>query len=642
MVVRLQIRHDISANWKKYNPVLAIGEMGIETDDTNEGNRIKIGDGNRKWSELPYIDEKSVHKFADEIIYGKKSFEDTLNLNKGCVIPDPYTMDGLATRAVADEDGNNFNDYYQKTLKNATNISNTTDWNTLIDVGYYKVDLASWGNATTKHSPNSYNVNVNKQGILSVIGNDTYVFQKYTPLSNETTLCRYCDNNVWSNWAPLNAGDSTVVHTSGNETISGVKTFSNNVNLSAGDINFNRINDASILKEGTAFITNTASGNTIIASDKSGTINFRPNGPTNNTGEVIIDSTGVIQGMVTSDSAGNSIIDTYARKDEIKGQEVDVEELKYSIFDRSKFTIEGTLTISDNDGVASGFSSSNYIRPKSLIPLGGKSWEFGINFIPVANSVSDKFQSIFSDVKDSKTNFSILVNAGGTKLVILIKDSTNTNFIVNEQSLGNLNLNAINSAYLTYKNQKLTVICNDSIVLDKSVNLDDCTFNNLQTIGYNSSGGQIYYGLIDLKQFSFTVDGKEVFNGNKTGIDTIKPDNYKVVGAPTITDDGIVSDFTTSSYITGYTLDLPNITEFTIYSKFTTPRDLTTTTFGCVWYLGNKWGLRQNNGTLFSILNGGGTVSGGAATLIANTEYEHIYTYNTNTGDYVFKIKKSR
>ena len=126
----------------------------------------------------------------------------------------------------------------------------------------------------------------------------------------------------------------------------------------------------------------------------------------------------------------------------------------------------------------------------------------------------------------------------------------------------------------------------------------------------------------------------------KTGIDTIKPDDYKVVGAPTITDDGVVSEFTSASYITGYTLDLPNITEFTIYSRFTTPSNLTVNTFGCVWFLDNSWGFRQNNGPLFNILNSAGTLFGGGANLTADTEYENVYTYNTSTGDYVFKIKK--
>ena len=38
-------------------------------------------------------------------------------------------------------------------------------------------------------------------------------------------------------------------------------------------------------------------------------------------------------------------------------------------------------------------------------------------------------------------------------------------------------------------------------------------------------------------------------SGTGTGIDTIKPDNYEVVGTPTITDDGIASGFSTANYI---------------------------------------------------------------------------------------------
>lgn len=43
-------RHDISSNWTLNDPVLTMGEYGVE-DDTH---RIKRGDGTSKWSELPY------------------------------------------------------------------------------------------------------------------------------------------------------------------------------------------------------------------------------------------------------------------------------------------------------------------------------------------------------------------------------------------------------------------------------------------------------------------------------------------------------------------------------------------------------------------------------------------------------------
>lgn len=43
-------RHDTSTNWTSVNPVLSLGEMGIETDT----NKFKFGDGVTTWSELAY------------------------------------------------------------------------------------------------------------------------------------------------------------------------------------------------------------------------------------------------------------------------------------------------------------------------------------------------------------------------------------------------------------------------------------------------------------------------------------------------------------------------------------------------------------------------------------------------------------
>lgn len=43
-------RHDTAANWTAANPVLAAGEMGVETDT----NKFKFGDGTTAWSGLAY------------------------------------------------------------------------------------------------------------------------------------------------------------------------------------------------------------------------------------------------------------------------------------------------------------------------------------------------------------------------------------------------------------------------------------------------------------------------------------------------------------------------------------------------------------------------------------------------------------
>ncbi len=43
-------RHDTAANWSIINPILALGEMGVETDT----NKFKFGDGTTRYNELPY------------------------------------------------------------------------------------------------------------------------------------------------------------------------------------------------------------------------------------------------------------------------------------------------------------------------------------------------------------------------------------------------------------------------------------------------------------------------------------------------------------------------------------------------------------------------------------------------------------
>lgn len=51
MSVKIQIRKDTAANWTSYNPILASGEQGYETDT----NKMKIGNGTSDWNTLPYL-----------------------------------------------------------------------------------------------------------------------------------------------------------------------------------------------------------------------------------------------------------------------------------------------------------------------------------------------------------------------------------------------------------------------------------------------------------------------------------------------------------------------------------------------------------------------------------------------------------
>jgi hypothetical protein len=50
MAVQIQFRNDTAANWTAADPILAVGELGLETDT----DQYKIGNGTDAWSDLPY------------------------------------------------------------------------------------------------------------------------------------------------------------------------------------------------------------------------------------------------------------------------------------------------------------------------------------------------------------------------------------------------------------------------------------------------------------------------------------------------------------------------------------------------------------------------------------------------------------
>lgn len=50
MAVQIQLRNDTAANWTSANPILAVGEIGIETDT----DKFKVGNGINTWSARPY------------------------------------------------------------------------------------------------------------------------------------------------------------------------------------------------------------------------------------------------------------------------------------------------------------------------------------------------------------------------------------------------------------------------------------------------------------------------------------------------------------------------------------------------------------------------------------------------------------
>lgn len=236
----------------------------------------------------------------------------------------------------------------------------------------------------------------------------------------------------------------------------------------------------------------------------------------------------------------------------------DVKSYAHSTFDSTKFTVTGSPTITD-DGVASGFSSSNYISTPA-IDLVNKT--FKLEFVV-------KTPSTFSEgVQYGLFSFRN-ANYGICRIYIDNARRFASDFVVNGSGVAytagslqsvlpdtwyKIELEQTASQFsLKYTNLATGVTVAPSPASNSTL-IDNTTYPNYAfRIGidvYSSSQANWENGLIDLKQFSITVDGVPVFRGNKTGIDTIKPDDYTVVGSPTISADGIASGFSDTSYLT--------------------------------------------------------------------------------------------
>ena len=211
----------------------------------------------------------------------------------------------------------------------------------------------------------------------------------------------------------------------------------------------------------------------------------------------------------------------------------------HSTFDLSKFTVVGSPNITD-DGIANGFNPTNALTQNISIASGSNV----IINIDVTNGewTSGQYQMPLQLCASDNTPI-LTISRYDTKLRIGSSESPANTLITNS------------SAKITLDTDLATYIkcyVNSALVIDttftNSVNVAKVSIGNHIT----PEGWKSWQGSIDLKQFSITVDGVEVFSGNKTGIDTIKPDDYTVVGTPTISADGVASGFVSqTNYITG-------------------------------------------------------------------------------------------
>lgn len=98
MAQRIQHRQDTSANWSAANPVLAIGEFGVELhNSTGAVVAVRIGDGTTAWNALDrYATLADVTAAVSAIVDGAPGLLDTLNEIAAALGDDPNFVTTMA------------------------------------------------------------------------------------------------------------------------------------------------------------------------------------------------------------------------------------------------------------------------------------------------------------------------------------------------------------------------------------------------------------------------------------------------------------------------------------------------------------------------------------------------------------------
>ena len=243
----------------------------------------------------------------------------------------------------------------------------------------------------------------------------------------------------------------------------------------------------------------------------------------------------------------------------------DVKYYSRSTFDRNKFTVVGTPNITD-DGIISDISASDYVYGTFSSSFDtANTWQICERFKVNSLNVSQRLYQNKKIATENGNSIIIQIETSGAMKIFLSNSSTGD--IANGVSLNyTASLNEILDTTLKFTGSSYEFYVNGNKTWEKTSNTKVAAQNSLY-IFTGASGTGVSTGNQDLKYFSVEMDGIPVFSGNQTGIDTIKPDNYTVVGSPTISTDGVASGFSSGNYLaittginasdTNYEIDIP-------------------------------------------------------------------------------------
>jgi hypothetical protein len=101
VATRIQLRRGTASSWTSADPILASGEVGVETDT----NKVKIGDGSSNWTELDYFADvysasaaiiSYINSEIGGLIDSAPALLDTLNELAAAIGDDPSFFSNIA------------------------------------------------------------------------------------------------------------------------------------------------------------------------------------------------------------------------------------------------------------------------------------------------------------------------------------------------------------------------------------------------------------------------------------------------------------------------------------------------------------------------------------------------------------------
>lgn len=236
-----------------------------------------------------------------------------------------------------------------------------------------------------------------------------------------------------------------------------------------------------------------------------------------------------------------------------------VKNYTHSTFDISKFTVTGNPNIANN-GIVSGFSSSDYIANANNITINADDDIYILSPVIEFSALDSTQQSIFSmyDTNSDSNALQFRINTQN-QLSLFWKDNSGTDIIRYTTS----SVATVNTKYQMLATRKSGVYNLyyrelGGAWVDAGTN-SSASFNGVYAIKFgvalHNNQLPLTVGSVDLKYFEFILNNGVIANGNITGIDTIKDNNYTEVGSPVISTDGVLTktaeeNNSTSDYIT--------------------------------------------------------------------------------------------